>query len=56
MAKKSAWLQEVEEDAIRITKRRIQDFKEEQEIKKAKAAKELNKKVTADVAIEKESK
>lgn len=52
---KSAWLQEVEEDAIRITKRRIQDFKEEQEIKKAKAAKEVAKKVTTE-AIEKESK
>ena len=52
---KSAWLQEVEDDAVRITKRRIQDFKEEQEIRKEKAAKEL-KKVTADVAVEKESK
>ena len=31
---KSSWLQEVEDDAVRITKRRIQDFREEQEIKK----------------------
>jgi hypothetical protein len=54
MATKSAWLQEVEEDATRITKRRIQDFKEEQEIRKEKAAKELGKKVTAEVAIDKE--
>lgn len=51
---KSAWLQEVEDDAVRITKRRIQDFKEEQEIKKAKATKEAAK-VATGAAKEKES-
>jgi hypothetical protein len=52
---KSPWLQEVEDDAVRITRRRIEDFKEEQEIKKAKATKEADK-VATKVSIEKESK
>ena len=52
---KSAWLQEVEDDAIRITRRRIQDFQEEQEYNKSKDEKK-SKKVTAEVAVEKESK
>lgn len=53
---KSKWLQEVEDDAVRITRRRIQDFKEEQEIKKAKAVEEAKKVAAKTVVEEKESK
>jgi hypothetical protein len=53
---KSAWLQEVEEDAVRITNQRIKVFKEEQEIKKAKAEKEAAKVAAKTAVEEKESK
>lgn len=49
---KSAWLQEVEDDAVRITKQRIKTFKEEQAIKKAKLEADAMK-AKADEAVEK---
>jgi hypothetical protein len=52
---KSAWLQEVEDDAVRITKQRIKVFEEEQAIKKAKLEADMAKKKLADDAVKKES-
>lgn len=48
---KSAWLQEVEDDAVRITKQRIATFKEEELVKKEKAAKEAAKVAKKEAAI-----
>lgn len=47
---KSPWLQEVEDDANRITLERIKTFNEEQARKKAKAEAEAAKVAKADVS------
>ena len=53
---KSAWLQEVEDDAVRITQDRIKNFKEEEARKKAKAEQEAAKVAKAEAVSKKESK
>ena len=56
MATKSKWLQEVEDDANRITAERIKNFKEEMAIKKAKVEKELANQEIKDAMDKKASK
>lgn len=51
---KSPWLQEVEDDAVRITNDRIRTFKEEEARKKAKAEAEAAKVAKADAVKEPE--
>lgn len=53
---KSPWLQEVEDDANRITLERIATFKAEEARKKAKADAEAAKVAKVEVVKEKESK
>jgi hypothetical protein len=55
---KSAWLQEVEDDAVRITEKRFRDQLEELEYKKSKTEVEVESsdEVDADDEDEKESK
>ena len=53
---KSPWLQEVEDDANRITLERIKAFNEEQARKKAKAEAEAAKVAKAEAVEKKEGK